>query len=286
MILKCRSVNVIYDSMKAKKFFRTTNKATVIKEDVRNTLELYKNYISHFFRAEDQIASLYDFSAEPNESIVSLIDTPTPLEKVNMFTTYSTSKVTKKTLYIALAAVLPVVAFFTVINPVFSMTKPQNPKYAIFSSKPLTLGGITQEVASGDPRAAKLDGVFARYDCPNFVGLGSAFVQEADKNNIPFWLVPAVSFQESDCGNTTPKKHDIESYNAYGWGVWGKHVKTFDNWEHGIAVVSKYMNETFYSQGITDACEIMKTYTPPSNGSWCKGVEHFRDVINNYQTTD
>ncbi|HSX39128.1 MAG TPA: hypothetical protein VLI92_00875, partial [Candidatus Saccharimonadales bacterium] len=122
------------------------------------------------------------------------------------------------------------------------------------------------------------------YGCPNFEGLGANFVAEADKNKIPYWLIPAVSFQESDCGNITPKKDVLESYNAYGWGIWGENVRNFDNWDHGIATVSKYMSDRFYSQGITDLCEIMKTYTPPSKGSWCKGVETFKDIIENYQT--
>jgi hypothetical protein len=62
------------------------------------------------------------------------------------------------------------------------------------------------------------------------------------------------------------------------------HVKHFDNWEHGIATVSKYMGEKFFAKGITEPCEIMKIYTPPSNGSWCFGVKYFGNMIENYQS--
>jgi len=58
----------------------------------------------------------------------------------------------------------------------------------------------------------------------------------------------------------------------------------FDSWEHGIKVVSAYMNERFFSQGVTELCDIMKVYTPPSKGSWCAGVEYFKDAIDEYQT--
>ncbi len=161
--------------------------------------------------------------------------------------------------------------------------KPQ--KYALYSSKPLVLGAMAGEAGTGDPRPAKIDQVFATYHCP-LEGLGKIFVQEADKNNIPYWVAPAISFQESSCGKNVPgvgEGHD-ESYNAWGWAVYGDNVHGFDNWEDGIAVVSKYMNEEFFSNGITDLCEIMKIYTPPSQGSWCEGVEYFKDIINEYKT--
>ena len=155
--------------------------------------------------------------------------------------------------------------------------------YSIFSSKPLTLGADTSRVIEEDSRAARIDQVFAKYDCPLY-GLGSTFVEEADKNDIPFWLVAAVSFQESSCGKQIPYKNGVHSNNAWGWAVYGDNVKMFDNWEHGIKVVSKYMSDNFYSKGITEPCVIMKTYTPPSQGSWCRGVEFFGDIIENYES--
>jgi hypothetical protein len=60
----------------------------------------------------------------------------------------------------------------------------------------------------------------------------------------------------------------------------------FDSWEHGVKVVSKYMADQFHSQGVTEPCEMMKTYTPPSNGSWCDGVNFFGDIISNYKSPD
>ena len=76
----------------------------------------------------------------------------------------------------------------------------------------------------------------------------------------------------------------MESYNGWGWGVWGDNVKFFDDWEHGIATVSEYLAERFYSKGITDPCDIMKVYTPPSNGSWCQGIDYFKEVITQYES--
>lgn len=158
-------------------------------------------------------------------------------------------------------------------------------KYTLYSSKPLVLGTMTSATETGDPRVAKIDQVFKTYNCPLY-GLGSKFVEEADKNGIPYWIVAAIAFQESSCGKLTPEPKGVESHNAWGWAVYGDNVKMFDTWEHGIEVVSQYMSERFFSQGVSDLCEIMKTYTPPSQGSWCRGVEFFANEIHEYVTPE
>jgi len=171
----------------------------------------------------------------------------------------------------------------------------RSPKYSIFSSKPLTTLVASANLFGGDTRAARLDKILEAYNCP-LAGHGKTFVKEADKNGIPHWLVASIAFQESSCGKVTPQvkitgQEDVtnpedlkfeESYNAWGWGVWGKNVKKFDGWEEGIKSVSKYLGDSFYSKGVTNTCEIMKTYTPHSDGSWCQGVNYFGEMIQNY----
>lgn len=167
----------------------------------------------------------------------------------------------------------------TIANPNYL----ENIKYNLYSAKPLVLGESSTGIDYKDARADAIDRVMARYKCP-MTGLGPTFVKYADENNIPYWVVASIAFQESSCGKNLPIKNGKETYNAYGWGVWGANIKAFDSWEHGIEVMSKYMNEMFYAQGVTDLCEIMKTYTPPSQGSWCAGVGYFRDEIVGYKS--
>lgn len=161
----------------------------------------------------------------------------------------------------------------------------KNLKYTVYSAKPLVLGYSTSNIRYSDSRAEAIDKVMERYGCP-MTGLGETFVKEADANDIPYWLVASIAFQESSCGKNTPRKDGKETYNAYGYGVWGTNVKAFDNWEHGIKVMSTYMHDMFYSKDVTELCEIMETYTPPSNGSWCRGVAYFRDEITQYQSPE
>ncbi len=162
--------------------------------------------------------------------------------------------------------------------------KQQTPlKYSIFSAKPLVMESINQDLTHKDSRATKVDGVFSKFDCPLY-GMGETFVNEADANDIPYWVVAAISFQESGCGKKTPLVNGVATSNAWGWAVYGGNVFEFQSFEHGIEVVSRYMSKKFYSKGVTELCDIMKIYTPPSNGSWCQGVQYFGDMIQDYKT--
>jgi len=154
-------------------------------------------------------------------------------------------------------------------------------KYNVFTANPLDIESTTTYLHGMDARAKKIDGVYKAYGCPMY-GTGEYIVEQADKNGIPYWLVAAVSFQESLCGKYTPEKAGIESYNAWGWGVYGTNAKFFKSYEHGIKVVSEYFSNRFYKKGIKETCEIMRVYTPPSNGSWCKGVNYFGEKIQNF----
>lgn len=154
-------------------------------------------------------------------------------------------------------------------------------KYNIFTANPLDIESTTTFLYGMDARAKKVDGVFKSYGCPMF-GTGEYIVEQADKNGIPYWLVAAVAFQESLCGKYTPEKGGLESYNSWGWGIYGSNSKFFKSYEHGIKVVSEYFGNRFYKRGVKDTCEIMRVYTPPSNGSWCKGVNYFGEKIQNY----
>ena len=140
------------------------------------------------------------------------------------------------------------------------------------------------EAQSKDSRVIKIEKVFEKFKCP-LAGTEEHIVKTADEYGVPYWLVPAVAFQESSCGKRTPDISGVEeTFNAWGFGVWGGRVKAFESWEAGILAVTKYFGNNFFSKGIADLCEIMKIYTPPSNGSWCEGIKYFGDMIENFES--
>lgn len=178
---------------------------------------------------------------------------------------------------------------FSIVYLVDYQTKNQKPtrievsRYNVYTAEPLVLGSSSVSLHGMDSRAKKIEGVFRAYNCP-MAGTGQYIVEQADKNGIPYWIVAAIAFQESLCGKITPEKNGVESYNSWGWAVYGSSSKFFNNYEHGIKVVSEYLSKRFFKQGITDTCDIMKVYTPPSNGSWCRGVNYFGEKIQNFGT--
>jgi hypothetical protein len=202
-------------------------------------------------------------------------------KKVQGYIKRTSSQLAPKWTFISVAGfVLFSMGFILVPNNL----KPRLPnKYFIYSSRPLTLGDSDAKLYAKDSRSQRINEVYKDYNCP-LEGLGEILVMEADKNNIPWWVVAAISFQESSCGKMTPEVSGVESYNAWGWGVWGDNIYVFDNWVRGIEQVSEYLNEKFYSKKIDDLCVIMKTYTPPSDGSWCSGVKQFGREILEYKT--
>lgn len=151
----------------------------------------------------------------------------------------------------------------------------------IYAPNPPSQASIDLQASYTNAQELRLQKIFSNFNCP-LLGTEKFMVEKAKEFNIPYWLVAAVAFQESNCGKKSPKVNGAESYNAWGYGVWGNNIKTFSSWEAGITAVSKYFANNFYSKGITDLCEIMKTYTPPSNGSWCEGVKYFAQIIESY----
>jgi len=257
-----------------------TNKKRVFFS--KNGRELKSALTNCFMRHNDEITSLFDESTDTHSTVENKLKTQKLWNSV-----LSNINITK---YPFQTWALTSVFLFTFVSLMFLLMpwkiKPvQQDKYPIYASTPLTLKDMNYSIYTRDSRAQKINAVFKEYKCP-LEGLGEVFVYEADKYNIPWWLVAAVSFQESTCGKRTPEPSGLESYNAWGWAVYGDNVQTFDNWVRGIETVSEYMSEKFYQKGVTEPCDIMKTYTPPSQGSWCEGVKYFGDQIQNYTTSE
>lgn len=276
-------------------------------KNITNINKRIKRHVEKFSLAigasrDTQVACLFD---EPVEEISTLFEI-TPAKKVrsyklhfsidikqmylnvinfpkNVVNTVKSHRHHIRHAWVFSAAPAFALATFLFIAFPIKITPNISNKYSIYSATPLVLGAEDYRVYAKDARAQRINEVFREYKCP-IDNLGEVFVYEADKNNIPWWIVAAISFQESSCGKKTPEPDGVESFNAWGWAVYGSNVQMFDNWRHGIETVSEYMGRRFFSQGITEPCDIMKIYTPPSKGSWCEGVKHFGDIIQHYES--
>ena len=76
-----------------------------------------------------------------------------------------------------------------------------------------------------DDRARILEGFLLQYDSPLAPYAGD-FIKYADEYNLDWRLVASIAGLESTFGKRIP----YQSYNGWGWGVYGDNVIRFDSW--------------------------------------------------------
>lgn len=126
-----------------------------------------------------------------------------------------------------------------------------------------------------DRRAETLRAYLESYDSP-LAEYADVFVEEADKNDLDWRLVAAIAGVESYYGQMIPPN----SYNGWGFGVYGDNVLRFNSWEDGIATVSEALRENYMDKwGATNIAEIGDIYA--ADPHWANKVTHFIEDINN-----
>lgn len=160
-------------------------------------------------------------------------------------------------------------------------SKKEEPLYSVFEAKPPLEITAEDSISGSDSRAAIVDQYFAKHKCP-MAGTGQKMVEVADKYGFDYWWLPAIAWQESTCGKVMP--HD--SYNAWGYGIYGTKVTRFESWDQAIETIARDLSKNYFNKGLVEPCDVMKRYTPPSKGSWCKGIIYFRDEMLAHKTPD
>jgi len=100
-------------------------------------------------------------------------------------------------------------------------------------------------------------------------------VQTADNYEMDFRLIPAIAMQESNLC----KKIPIDSHNCWGFGIYGGKVTRFENYPQAIETVTKTLATKYRDRGLITPEQIMSMYTPSSNGSWARSVNHFMEKM-------
>lgn len=139
---------------------------------------------------------------------------------------------------------------------------------------PLVLGAIAPEIKLADGRAANLQRFLRSINSPLFEHT-DVIVEEADKYGYDYRVLVAIAMQES----TGCKRIPPDSYNCWGWGIYGDTVTRFTSYEEGIRTVSSGIKRLYIDKGLVTTEDIMKKYTPSSNGSWAWAVRYFFDRI-------
>ena len=107
------------------------------------------------------------------------------------------------------------------------------------------------------------------------------FVANADKYNIDWRLVAAISGVESTFGKAIPSF----SYNAWGWGIYGDKVTRFSSWNQGIETVSAGLRQSYMDKiGGDDIYQIGSMYA--ASPFWAGHVMLYINNINDFALRD
>lgn len=128
-----------------------------------------------------------------------------------------------------------------------------------------------------DNRAQILRAYLESYNSP-IAPHAATFVQEADKHDLDWKLVPAITGLESYFGQMIPPN----SNNGWGYGVYGNNVRYFASWDEGIEVVTEALKEEYMvKRGARNVYEIGSTYAADPN--WANKVTRFMNEIEAFE---
>lgn len=119
-------------------------------------------------------------------------------------------------------------------------------------------------------REEVLENFFDKYDSP-LKEHSETFVEVADLYGIDFRILPAISCIESSCGKFMPSN----SFNAFGWGVYGNSAIRFESYDDAIFTVGEGLNKNYFEKGLDTLEEIAPVYTPPQHVHWLGSVKYF-----------
>ena len=137
-----------------------------------------------------------------------------------------------------------------------------------------------QITAGNDYRVRILQGYLKSKNSP-LAPYAADFVTQADKYNIDWKFVAAISGLESSFGEAIP----YNSYNGWGWGVYGDNVIRFSSWPDGITTISKGLRERYMDKwGKKDVYEIGSVYA--ASPTWAVRVSYFMDNISEFALND
>ena len=128
-----------------------------------------------------------------------------------------------------------------------------------------------------DSRIKVLKAFLEKYNSPLAVSAYD-FVKNSDAYNLDWRLVAAISGVESTFGKFIP----YNSFNAWGWGVYGNNVIYFSSWTEGIETVSKGLRENYLDKwGAKNIHQIGKIYA--ASPTWASKVEYFMEKITEFE---
>lgn len=150
-----------------------------------------------------------------------------------------------------------------------------NPNSGVsFAALPSVENVLGDSIISKDARIEILKQFFQKYKSP-LEPFASNVVEDADKYGLDYRLLPAIAMQESNLC----QKIIQDSYNCWGFGIYGKQITRFASYPEAIDTVTKTLVKNYIAGGLDTPEEIMGKYTPTNNGAWAYSVNYFMNLL-------
>lgn len=133
--------------------------------------------------------------------------------------------------------------------------------------------GINFDIKTADARIEIIRAFLERYKSPltPYDHYATALVEASDRYGLDYRLLPAIMMQESNlCKSSDPKIH-----NCLGFGIHERGTLGFDTYEESFDRAARELKANYIDRGLTTPEQIMKKYTPSSNGSWANSVNQW-----------
>lgn len=164
------------------------------------------------------------------------------------------------------------ILFFLTIVLLLS-AQAQNAKAQVKASGASAVLITTSASKPEDYRVKVLRRYLESYNSP-LASYAESFIENADKYNLDWKLVAAISGLESGFGQQIP----YGTYNGWGWGIYGTNRIYFKSWDAGISTVSEGLRVKYMDTwGAQDVYQIGRIYA--ASPTWAQRVTFFMNQI-------
>jgi hypothetical protein len=173
------------------------------------------------------------------------------------------------------AALISSFLFLVLLNPKTDPAPVHSPNLIsaynrIYQPQTQIISEQSTQVGTSDARPWIIKSYLAKYSSelePHY----QEIVDISDENNLDYRLLVAIAQQESNLCKKIPEN----SFNCWGFGIYGDKVTRFPSYSDALNVVARTLKKEYLDKGLDTPEKIMAKYTPPSQGSWAAGVNQF-----------
>ncbi|HVZ11514.1 MAG TPA: hypothetical protein VG965_00650 [Patescibacteria group bacterium] len=151
---------------------------------------------------------------------------------------------------------------------------PEDINVTTYNATPVSVPITVAHIDAHEARVDVLKEFFARYSSPLEAYAGQ-IVETADRYGLDYRLLPAIAMQESTLCKRTPKN----SFNCWGFGIYGGKVTRFSDYGQAIETITKTLARDYHQKGLEQPEEIMSRYTPANTNDWAGNVSYIMDRI-------